>query len=124
MKKYNFYQLFALLLVLLFFEACSKKNFPANSNTDSEAKYVSSTSYFPPLVISIHEEFSKINKDGEMYYDDDSGYRYWRLEDGKYHLDAKYLSGYLPNKKSTRKSAKKNDERQINGDREIKYTGE
>ena len=72
MKKYNFYQLFALLLVLLFFEACSKKNFPANSNADPEAKYESTTSsYIPPLVISIDEELSKINKDGEMYYDDE-----------------------------------------------------
>lgn len=129
MNKYNLHQWFCLLLIALFFAACSKKNFPVNSNADVDSHFESGinnkpSNYISPKVISIDDALSKLNKDGEIYYDDELGYRYWRLDDGKYHLDAKYLSGALPGKRSSKKQAKKITENKINEEHEIKYAGE
>jgi hypothetical protein len=54
-------------------------------------------------VINISDELAKSNKEGEMYYDNEYGYRYWRFNDGKYYLDAKYGSGAKPDKKTVKK---------------------
>ncbi len=129
MKKYNLQQWFSLLLICLFFAACSNKNFPVNSNADADIRFENgknavATNAIPPQVISINDALSKLNKDGEIYYDDEMGYRYWRLDNGKYHLDAKYLSGALPGKRSSKKPAKKIAENKINEEHEVKYAGE
>jgi hypothetical protein len=59
------------------------------------------------LVISIADALAKSNKEGEMFYDNEYGYRYWRFCDGKYYLDAKYESGARPDKKIAKKNTKK-----------------
>jgi hypothetical protein len=46
--------------------------------------------YIPPSVIYISDNLARINRNGEMYYDNEYGYRYWKFCDGKYYLDAKY----------------------------------
>jgi hypothetical protein len=46
--------------------------------------------YRPPAVIIISDNLARTNRNGEMYYDNEYGYRYWRFCDGKYYLDSKY----------------------------------
>jgi hypothetical protein len=109
MKKYKLHQWLPLLFSLVIFTACSKKNFPGNNSAATADKYENGVneSYTPPPVISISDELAKSNKEGEMYYDNDYGYRYWRFCDGKYYLDTKYESGAKPDKKVAKKQTKK-----------------
>lgn len=113
MKKYKLHQWLPLLFTLVLFTACNKKGYPVNS-TDAQDKYEHTKAvtdgYTPPAVISISDDLAKANKDGEMYYDNEYGYRYWRLSDGKYYLDAKYNSGAKPTKKTLKKQRKKSPE--------------
>src|SRR5882762_5259894 len=108
MEKYKLHKWFPLLFSLIVFSACSKKNYPDN-NVATREKYENAKTaderYTPPPVISISDELAKSNKEGEMYYDNEYGYRYWRFRDGKYYLDAKYESGAKPNKKVTKKNS-------------------
>jgi hypothetical protein len=46
--------------------------------------------YRPPPVIYISDELARTNRNGELYYDNEYGYRYWKFCDGKYYLDSKY----------------------------------
>jgi hypothetical protein len=46
--------------------------------------------YRPPTVIIIADNLASVNRNGEMYYDNEYGYRYWRNCDSKYYLDSKY----------------------------------
>ena len=86
-----------------------KKNYPAentdeqyqNSNTTTDIKYT------PPQVITISDDIAKSNKEGELYYDNEKGYRYWRYCDGKYYLDSKYERGEKPKQKYAKKAVKK-----------------
>ena len=100
-------------LTLFFFIAilavgCSKKNYPAKDEIGEDTAIIlSDTDYTPPVVLSIPDDKARSNRDGELYYDDDYGYRYWRFCDGKYYLDAKYAKGELPNSKMAKKKAKK-----------------
>ena len=111
MKKYKLHQWLPLLLALVIFAGCSKKNYPAKDATNNESHYEDAKlvkdEYTPPPVINISDEAAKSNKDGEMYYDNEYGYRYWRFCDGKYYLDTKYESGASPNKKIAKKKTKK-----------------
>ena len=114
MKKYKLHQWLPLLFALVFFTACNQKEYPGNSS-DSVDKYESAKpaagAYTPPPVISIPDDLAKANKEGEMYYDNEYGYRYWRLSDGKYYLDAKYNNaGVKPAKKLVKKKHKKSME--------------
>jgi hypothetical protein len=112
MKKYYLYQWLPLMmLVVIIFTSCSKKTYPENNNTDTEEKYDNIKSdtgndYVPPPLIVIADEKAKSNKDGELYYDNELGYRYWRSCDGNYYLDAKYESGAAPSKKVAKKNRK------------------
>jgi hypothetical protein len=112
MKKYYLYQwLLLMMLVVIIFASCSKKTFPVNNTTDAEEMYDTpktdtGNDYVPPPVIVIDDEKAKSNRDGELYYDNEFGYRYWRSCDGNYYLDAKYESGAGPNKKNAKKSRK------------------
>jgi len=110
MKKYKLHQWIPLLFTLVFFTACSKKNYPGNTgdapNNYEDAKTITDK-YIPPPVIIISDDLAKSNKEGEMYFDNEYGYRYWRLSDGKYYLDAKYSSGAKPGKKLVKKHHKK-----------------
>ena len=117
MKKYKLHQWLPFLFALVIFTTCSKKKYP-NNNAETEDKYenvaAANDSYTPPPVISISDEQSKSNKDGEMYYDNAYGYRYWRFCDGKYYLDTKYESGAKPDKKTAKKNNKKQTKKNRN----------
>jgi hypothetical protein len=95
--------------------SCSKKNFPNNSNADidllSQHTKLTVDDYTPPLVIVIADDLAKSNKEGEMYYDNEFGYRYWRNSDGKYYLDSKYERGVSPKKQNITKKIRKPDKK-------------
>ena len=105
MKRNKLHQWFALSSILAVLAAgCSSKSFPSGSGT-SDDKFEttsgnSNSSYLPPQVITISDEKAKTNKEGELYYDDEYGYRYWKYSDGKYYLDQKYDTGSGPKKKA------------------------
>ena len=122
MKSFKLHQWLPLLFALVIFTACSRKNFPGNNNSGTPDKYENSVNeeYTPPAVISISDELAKANKEGEMYYDNEYGYRYWRFCDGKYYLDTKYGSGAKPDKKI----AKKQNKKQRNKAKETDYASE
>ncbi|MBP6022906.1 hypothetical protein [Ferruginibacter sp.] len=109
MNKYKLHQWLLLLLMTFVLTNCSKKNYPTenteeqykNSNAAAENKYT------PPQVITISDDIAKSNKEGELYYDNEKGYRYWRYCDGKYYLDSKYERGEIPKKKYAKKASKK-----------------
>ena len=111
MKKYKLHQWLVLLITLVIFAGCSQKNFSSNSASDNEGKYkyenvkTADNTYTHPTVINIPDELAKSNNEGEMFYDNEFGYRYWKSGDGKYYLDAKYESGAKPNKKKTKKQS-------------------
>ena len=112
MKKFNLHQWLPLLTALVIFAGCSKKSYPAKNDSDASDKYENTAPandnvYSPPPVVSITDDQAKSNKDGEMYYDNELGYRYWKFCDGKYYLDTKYESGGAPNKKIAKKQSKK-----------------
>ena len=119
MKKHKLHQWLPLLFTLIIFSACSKKNYPDN-NVATQDKYETTKSanegYTPPPVINISDELAKSNKEGEMYYDNEHGYRYWKSSDGKYYLDAKYESGAKPNKKVVKKNSRKHHNKAGNDD--------
>jgi hypothetical protein len=109
MNKYKLHQWLFLLLIAFAFTSCSKKNYPTEN---TEEQYENSTAatdnkYTPPQVITISDDIAKSNKEGELYYDNERGYRYWRYCDGKYYLDSKYERGETPKKKYAKKATKK-----------------
>ncbi len=113
MKRSKLYQWLPMLFTLVIFIACSKKNFPGNNTPDSKDRYLNAAGnggYTPAAVLSISDELAKSNKEGEMYYDNEYGYRYWRFCDGKYYLDSKYESGARPGKKMAKKRHNKSKE--------------
>ncbi len=61
--------------------------------------------YRPPAVIIISDDLASSNRNGELYYDNEYGYRYWRNCDGKYYLDVKYET---EDNRSQGKKGKKN----------------
>ena len=109
MNKLKLQQWLPVLLILVI-SSCSHKELPGNNATVTEDRFENAKSkepkYVPLPVISIADELAKSTKDGEMYYDDKEGYRYWRQSDGKYYLDEKYIAGASPNKKLVKKMAK------------------
>lgn len=96
----------AVLLALLT-ASCSRKSISeSSSNTDDKyesSPAVTAQNYTPPPVITIPDEKASTNKEGELYYDDAQGYRYWRYCDGKYYLDRKYNTGKVSGKKLAHK---------------------
>jgi len=110
MNKHKLHQWLPVLLLVVLFTSCSQKEIPGNNASTTDDKYESAkpreARYTPPQVITIADEQAKTTKDGEMYYDDKDGYRYWRQSDGKYYLDEKYVAGASPNKKLAKKMAK------------------
>ncbi len=109
MQKIKLRQRLTLLLfITLIAISCSKKSYPAKDDMGEEtAVTILDADYTPPPVLTIPDDKARSNRDGELYYDDDYGYRYWRFCDGKYYLDAKYEKGELPNSKMAKKKAKK-----------------
>jgi hypothetical protein len=112
MNKYILHRWLPLMMLVVIITAgCSKKTYSANNLTDTEDKYDglkndTGNNYTPPPIIFITDDKAKSNKDGELYYDDELGYRYWRAVDGTYCLDAKYTAGASPNKRNAKKKLK------------------
>lgn len=112
MKKYKLHQCLILLFLIFALTNCSKKNYPSDNTENTEEQYKNSNAtthndYTPPQVIAISDDIAKSNKDGELYYDNERGYRYWRYCDGKYYLDSKYERGETPKKKHAKTNTKK-----------------
>jgi hypothetical protein len=112
MKKYVSHRwLPFIMLVVIITAGCSKKAYSANNVIDNEDKYEKPKSdtgnnYTPPPIIFITDDKARSNRDGELYYDDEQGYRYWRAVDGTYCLDAKYAAGASPSRKYAKKKLK------------------
>ena len=127
MNKYKLHQWLTLLIALVIFAGCSKKNFPDNT-ANNEDKYENARSadnvYTPPPVINITDDIAKSNKEGEMYYDNEYGYRYWKFCDGKYYLDAKYESGAKPDKKTAKKNTRKHNKKSANKTEDDDYVNQ
>jgi hypothetical protein len=69
--------------------------------------------YRPPAVIIISDQLASVNRNGEMYYDNEYGYRYWRNCDSKYYLDARYeREGYEQARSKHKHKKGKKDKRQ------------
>lgn len=79
-------------LLIFLFSNCSRKNYTSKTKEADQEESVEAKDpdYRPAPVIYVPDEKAKTNKQGEMYYDNEYGYRYWRFCDGKYYLDAKY----------------------------------
>ncbi len=105
MKKIKLYkQLFFIGFSVIIATSCSNKNYPAKNKSPEEAAIaLSDTEQLPPQVIIIADEQAKVNRDGELYFNDTNGYLYWRHCDGKYYLDAKYENRQLPKRKLVNK---------------------
>jgi hypothetical protein len=119
MKKYNLHQqLLTLLVALVMLAACSKKNYLAKDTSAAGDKFnnvatnTPVNNYTPPPVITLPDEQAKSNRDGELYYYNEYGYRYWRFFDGKYYLDTKYKPGTKPGKKYAKKNRKESKKQQ------------
>ncbi|WP_460552172.1 hypothetical protein [Ferruginibacter profundus] len=119
MKKYKIHQWLPLLFTMVIFSACNKKDYPEN-NVERQDKFenvkAADDNYTPPPVITIADELAKSNKDGEMFYDNEYGYRYWKFCDGRYYLDAKYESGAKPDKRIAKRNTKKHHKRHTETD--------
>ncbi len=83
--KWYFYFVFVALLAV----GCSNKNVAQKAITEKE-EIETPTDYTPPAVITVPNEKAKTNDEGELYYDNEYGYRYWKNSDGKFYLDEKY----------------------------------
>ena len=109
MKNIKLHQWYALLVcTTFFFTACSKKTFTlSNSHTEEkiESPVINDSAYIPPGVIIVPDDKAKTNKEDELYYDDEYGYRYWRYTDGKYYLDKKCNKYLLLKKKHSVKTS-------------------
>jgi hypothetical protein len=124
-KRQSLNHLFLILLCAIILLSCSRSNFPAD-DSKSAGNSVSYTAEVnkasnPPRVIDISDDVAKSTKDGELYYDDESGYRYWRSSDGKYYLDKKYENGATPNKNAAGKKQKKSGRKSASDSKEAVY---
>jgi hypothetical protein len=72
--------------------------------------------YRPPMVIVISDDRARTDRNGEMYYDNEYGYRYWRYCDGKYYLDSKYEMNDDNDYRSRGKKYKKGNRKRDNDD--------
>lgn len=105
MKKLKLHQHFILVIcIAAVFAACSKKTLNISSTrtkTDFEASVVTDSVFMPAAVIIVPDDKAKTNKEDELYYDDENGYRYWRYNDGKYYLDKKYSKPVVQKKRAS-----------------------
>lgn len=98
MNNIKLHQWLAILFFAAFINACSKKITNTALNTEDKVTDTD-TLYTPPAFIIVPDDKAKINKEDELYYDDQYGYRYWRYNDGKYYLDQKYIKTQIQKKK-------------------------
>jgi hypothetical protein len=95
-KLYKWY--LAIAFATLLAVGCSNKNI-AQKNIIEKEDIEQPEDYTPPPVITVPDEKAKTNKEGELYYDNEYGYRYWKNCNGQYYIDAKYeMEGAKPSK--------------------------
>lgn len=112
----------AILIMLM--ASCSRKNYASRNQNTTEASAndnnYSNDRYQPPAYVYMSDDQAKTNRDGELYYIDPKGYRYWKFCDGKYYLDAKYDRLNADNTPQPKQSKKKSRKaRKNNSDEEI-----
>jgi hypothetical protein len=90
---------FAIIFAAFIAVGCSNKNVAQKSNNEKD-EIEMPDDYTPPPVITIPDEKAKTNKEGELYYDNEYGYRYWKNCNGQYYLDVKYERDGVKPKKS------------------------
>ncbi len=95
LHKWYFTIAFASLLAI----GCSHKNVAQKTITEKE-EIEMPANYSPPGVITVSKEKTKTNDEGELYYDNEYGYRYWKNNDGQFYLDVKYERDGVKPKKS------------------------
>jgi hypothetical protein len=124
-KRQSLNHQFLILLCALIFSSCSRSNFPADEIKGAGQSVTHTTAdnktSAPPRIIDISDDVAKSTKDGELYFDDESGYRYWRNSDGKYYLDKKYENGASPNKNIAGKKQKKSRRKTASESKEAVY---
>lgn len=124
MKVQSLNHQFLILFCALIILSCSRSNFPVNdiksAGQSADEKEYNKT-YTPPRVIAVSDDMAKSTKDGELYYDNELGYRYWRNSDGKYYLDKKYENGLNPNKNVAAKKQKKSRQKTASETKEAIY---
>lgn len=125
MKRQSLNHSFLILLSALILSSCSRSNFPAegiqSTGNSDETSVANNKTSPPPRVIDVSDDVAKSTKDGELYFDDESGYRYWRNSDGKYYLDKKYENGASPNKNIAGKKQKKSKHKTASESKEAIY---
>lgn len=125
MKRQSLNHSFLILLSALILSSCSRSNFPAegiqSTGNSDETSVANNKTSPPPRVIDVSDDVAKSTKDGELYFDDESGYRYWRNSDGKYYLDKKYENGASPNKNIAGKKQKKSGRKTASVSKEAIY---
>jgi hypothetical protein len=79
---------FAAILLFVITTSCSNKSMPQKTieNTAIEIP----VDYSPPTFIVVANDKVKTNAEGELYYDNEYGYRYWKRSDGKFYLDENF----------------------------------
>ena len=125
MKRQSLNHSFLILLSALILSSCSRSNFPAegiqSTGNSDETSVANNKTSPPPRVIDVSDDVAKSTKDGELYFDDESGYRYWRNSDGKYYLDKKYENGASPSKNIAGKKLKKSKRKTASESKEAIY---
>ena len=84
-----------LFLSIILLTSCSRRNYSSQRQGNDETTTLkdprdSDHSIQPPEYIALSDDQAKANRDGELYFIDSNGYRYWKFCDGKYYLDSKY----------------------------------
>ncbi|MBP6431165.1 MAG: hypothetical protein KA319_05310 [Ferruginibacter sp.] len=74
----------AIAIVTTIIVGCSNKNI-SQKTIEKEAIEIPED-YTPPQVITVPTDKEKANSEGEIYYDNEYGYRYWKKSDGKFYL--------------------------------------
>jgi hypothetical protein len=102
MNTIKLYQRLALLFFTAAVTACSNKIINTGLKADEKLPEIiaADSLYIPAACIIVPDNKAKTNKEDELYYDDEYGYRYWRYNDGKYYLDQKYNKTLLLKKKA------------------------
>lgn len=105
MKKIKLLQ-WPAFFITAFAAGCTQRSYTVNTaavNYTNQADDKANGTYSPPPVLILSDDKAKANKDGELYYEDGYGFRYWRYSDGKYYLDHRYEDGAIQKKKTARK---------------------
>ena len=120
---YRSYKWIIPVLISTLFTSCTRKNYSSRSQDTVEAIAANDSKerdrqYTPPAYITLSDDQARSNKDGELYYIDPNGYRYWKFCDGKYYLDSKQEREITNNTDNNRSSKRKNKRKRKTGSEE------